>query len=505
MKGTIQEIEIKSILKNVVFMDIETTGLDSSLNDGVKHKGEIIEIGAVKVLDDKVYTYRTLIRPEGFVPKFTFQLCKGLTMDMLLEAPTLEEVKDEFLEFIGDMPLVCHNAEFEKAFLKYYIKPDIDITNKFLDSMELVAILFPYFKEYNLDYLIKSVTTIDRDEMHRGLEDSIDTIYVVNSILIKYFNSTLDYLSISSWFDDINRWQWCDYLLPPENINEYMGKVKINEETIVEKVKKKNIDYKKYEELLKEGEIFDTPSFKYIFREGQYNLAKHVRKTLENEKISIIEAPTGIGKSIGYLLPSIIYSYLNNKRIFISSSTKELQDQLIEKDIPRLISTLGLEEKIRYTCMKGRSNYLCNKKVKAYLEEIIDPDLDDILSILFISRLMTVNGNVEEINFWARKHFKKLEYHLNFLTSDGETCTGRKCNEGTNCYYYNKINELENSNIVVVNHSLFLKWPYPEIKIENIVLDEAHNLNDNCFKAFTEEVSNFDIISILREVYNTNI
>ena len=62
MKGTIQEIEIKSILKNVIFMDIETTGLDSSLNDGVKHKGEIIEIGAVKVLDDKVYTYRTLIR-----------------------------------------------------------------------------------------------------------------------------------------------------------------------------------------------------------------------------------------------------------------------------------------------------------------------------------------------------------------------------------------------------------------------------------------------------------
>ena len=169
MKGTIQEIEIKSILKNVIFIDIETTGLDSSLSDEAKHKGEIIEIGAVKILDNKVYTYRTLIRPEGFVPKFTFQLCKGLTMDMLLEAPSLEEIKDEFLEFIGDMPLVCHNAEFEKAFLKYYLKSNIDITNKFLDSMELVAILFPYFKEYNLDYLIKLVTTIDRDEMHRGL------------------------------------------------------------------------------------------------------------------------------------------------------------------------------------------------------------------------------------------------------------------------------------------------------------------------------------------------
>ena len=112
--------------------------------------------------------------------------------------------------------------------------------------------------------------------------------------------------------------------------------------------------------------------------------------------------------------------------------------------------------------------------------------LDDILSILFVSRLMTVNGNVEELNFWARKHFKKLDYHLNFLTSDGETCTGRKCSEGISCYYYNKITELENSNVVVINHSLFLKWPYPEIKIENIVLDEAHNLKYNCFKAVTE-------------------
>lgn len=148
MKNRRKILEIlNSILDNVIYLDIETTGLDEK-------SSEIIEIGAVKIKNNEITTYETLIKPRGRVPVGIYSLCTGLTEKELNEARTLNMVRNEILEFIEDIPLICHNGNFEKRFLNYHIP---DIKNKILDSMELIAILEPYRKEYNLEALMKNI------------------------------------------------------------------------------------------------------------------------------------------------------------------------------------------------------------------------------------------------------------------------------------------------------------------------------------------------------------
>ena len=99
------------------------------------------------------------------------------------KAPKLEEIKDDFLEFIEDKIIICHNKQFEEKFLEFHIG---ELKNKFLDSMELACVLEPFQREFNLDYLKKQITKDKNDEIHRALSDTIDTIDVVNALILRF-------------------------------------------------------------------------------------------------------------------------------------------------------------------------------------------------------------------------------------------------------------------------------------------------------------------------------
>lgn len=99
-----------SLLNNVIFLDIETTGIDS-------YSDKIIEIGAVKIKEGKVSEFSTLVNPKRQVPLNILDLCKDLSLEEIKQARTIEEVMDEFLFFIEDLPLICHNGLFDIVFL----------------------------------------------------------------------------------------------------------------------------------------------------------------------------------------------------------------------------------------------------------------------------------------------------------------------------------------------------------------------------------------------------
>lgn len=182
-KFTAESINVESNVKEVVFLDFETTGLDSSLNNKNKDKiPEIIEIGAIKVTPYGVHKFQTLIKPRNTVPLKIYRLCKGLKEEELMNAPEFYEVKDEFIKFIEKYPLVCHNAKFEYNFFKHYFNIS-ESRDRFIDSMEFFAIINPWYENYNLDYLIKNYLKEDRDESHRAYEDSLDTLKVVNKLV----------------------------------------------------------------------------------------------------------------------------------------------------------------------------------------------------------------------------------------------------------------------------------------------------------------------------------
>ncbi len=501
---------IKSIVQNVVFLDLETSGLNP-------FKAEILEIGAIKIDNNKATSFHTLIKNKKEVPLEIFSFCTNLKKEELSKAPNLYDIKNKLKEFLGDKKIICHNGELQKKFLEYYIP---EIKNEILDSMELSAILEPYHKEYNLEYLKNTLTKDLSCEKHRALDDVIDTIKVVNALLLRLKNEesksgTFENLTfkINSTLNrfGLNKWIW-SHIIDEGNHNlEDLDVIYEDDETIDENKKNmKNtlIDNRFcYEYLLKNSEIWKSKKgFNYEFRPGQFELSKIIRETMNTrgEHIACIEAPTGIGKSVGYLLPSIMESYLNHKRIIISTDTKELQTQLIKKDIPNVIQSLGLEGKISFGYIKGKSNYICVEKLEKYVNEYDNNKCshNEILSLIILERLVRegIYGDIEEINYWILNHFPDIITHLRQVFCDPNLCKPKKCYK--ECLYKKRVEELQEEDITVVNHSLLARWPYKDEKpIENLIVDEAHNLVEKGYEFFASEVEYRSLKYFLQEIY----
>jgi Rad3-related DNA helicases len=495
--------ELYSILDNVVYLDIETTGLDEK-------SSEIIEIGAVKIKEGVITTYSTLIRPRGRVPVGIYNLCAGLTERDLLSARSLNNVKEEVLDFLENLPLVCHNSNFERKFLYYHFP---EIKNEIMDSMEFAAILEPWRKEFNLEALIREITNIKKTEAHRGLEDSIDTLKVVNSLILRQWaredksskkNNTL-YGIINKEYTYLKKWPWTKYLLKPpfftpENYPYVNFEENKKEEGILKKIK---IDYSLYEDLLENEEIWNNGGdFGYQYRKDQKEFSKKIRENFERSERIFIEAPTGSGKTFAYVIIAAIGTYLNKQKVrkddasfIISTNTKELQNQLIERDIPTILKKLQLNDKLNYGAMKGKGNYLCIERLNRC--ESLEFDEKGNLALLFLRRLCETGeyGDIENINYSAQKHFE-LDKYLRDVNCDSEKCKLDKCSRP--CYLRKRYNELPAENITVINHSLLACWPYGEKKkINHIIIDEGHNLMEKCYDFFAEEFSYSEFLELL--------
>ncbi|MGN1033298.1 MAG: exonuclease domain-containing protein, partial [Intestinibacter sp.] len=516
------EKNITSIVKDVVFLDIETSGLNPKTS-------EILEIGAVKIdTEENISIFNTLVKNKFKVLPEIFSLCKNLNQKDLDKAPLLDQIKEDFLDFIEDKTIICHNKNFEKEFLSSHIGK---INNKFIDSMELAAILEPFHREFNLDYLKKAITKNKEDEAHRAIYDVVDTIDVVNALILRFRDRlekdnklTLYPLTfeIDSYLNkhSLGSWDWSEY------INNANYDLKDDTNTVYEKDYDKDKIHKEsdnskeeqifklmgkydasYEELLKEKDIWGSKKgFIYEFRQGQYDLTRVIRETFHNNtsNIACIEAPTGIGKSVGYLLPAVLEARYSKKRIIISTATKELQVQLMDKDLPNVINSLGLSGKVSYGYIKGKNNYICKSKFYDYKKdyETENPTYEDILSIVIIENLIKDGkyGDIEEINYWVLNHFKELQNHLRRVVCDVDLCKPKKCHE--NCLYKKRVEELKDEDITVVNHSLLARWPYVDEKpLENIIVDEAHNLIEKGYDFFSQEVEHSSFRYFLKEIY----
>ena len=502
--------KIKSIVQDVVFIDLETSGLNP-------YNSEILEIGAIKSENNKLTSFHTFVKNKREIPLEIFSLCTDLKQSDLDNAPTLCEIKKNLIDFLGDKKIICHNGEFERAFLNHFIP---EIKNEILDSMELMVILEPYHKEYNLEYLKNTLTKDKSIEKHRAIDDVVDTINIINAVLMRLKDKeskamTLENLTfkINSTLSrfGLNKWIWSELI---DNGNYNIDNIDVIYEDEKDKNKNKRdlkntlIDHRfSYEHLLKKKEIWQSKKgFNYEFRPGQFELSKIIRETMNtrSENIACIEAPTGIGKSVGYLLPSIMESYLNNKRIIISTDTKELQTQLIKKDIPNVIKSLGLEDKISFGYIKGKSNYICVEKLEKYINES-DNDkctTSEILSLIILERLVSegIYGDIEEINYWIFNNFPEIITHLRHVACDPNLCKPKKCYK--ECLYKKRVEELKEEDITVVNHSLLARWPYKDEKpIENLIVDEAHNLVEKGYEFFASEVEYRSLKFFLHEIY----
>jgi ATP-dependent DNA helicase DinG len=494
--------------QDLIYLDLETTGTSETTN-------HIIDIGAVLVTNGVVKDrFTTLVKPP-VLPDANITALTGITAQMLSDAPTLAEVKSDFLKFIGKRPLVCHNAAFEEKFLRQHISPTLP--NPFWCSLELAVLVFPEFKSHRLEDFIQAFGWRDA-EVHRGLADAEDTVK-----LVQHIDALLDtkpyevFVSLAKRQMAETDWAWLPFF---EKRNVRTGALP----------KFQRFEFENERPLLKaashlaavterlQDEAFWKKTFpNYHYRKAQETMTSRMIETLaatsDTPHVYLAEAPTGIGKTLGYAAAAL--HELNRdagdddepRQIVISTNTKALQEQIVTQTIPQLQQQFEIRG-LNATIVKGMNNYACVKKVVTKYGNLDGQnlfeslDVQDRLAGLYLTHwsMKSDSGDLENISGWLSVTSPVVKWKSEQLAAQKVDCDGRGCAYYENCFYYKKESEVKAAHVVVVNHSLLMRYPksYPSIK--HLVVDEAHALEDAAFEAFTEDVTSDELIAQARDV-----
>ena len=245
----------------------------------------------------------------------------------------------------------------------------------------------------------------------------------------------------------------------------------------------------------------------YEFRRGQLQMAQAVEQALEERRHLIVEAGTGTGKTLAYLMPVI----RSGKRVLISTGTKNLQEQLFYKDVPFLEQALfpNGDSKLRVCYMKGRSNYLCRKKLYDLTDQPVLSGLEEIEQYRAIAAWEKTTQTGDRAELAGLPEASALWPKLD---ARADTCLGQKCSAWDKCFITEMHRRAIESDIIIVNHHLFFAdlaikqaseyapdaGILPEVGA--VIFDEAHELEDVAGSYFGVSVSNLRFEEIARDV-----
>jgi len=256
------------------------------------------------------------------------------------------------------------------------------------------------------------------------------------------------------------------------------------------------------EKCMKGGFDCSVVSSDYEYRAGQLEMAELVHDAFETHHHAIVEAGTGTGKTLAYLVPAIC----SGRRVVISTATKSLQEQLFQKDIPFLQKHFAPNLKV--AVMKGRSNFLCISKLNQMLDQAPLKGFEEVDALRQIKdwAKLTETGDRAELTFlpddsnlWGR------------LDARRDTCTGQKCPSFNPCFVTGMHQRAKEAELIIVNHHLFfadlaLKQDdfgsiLPEYSA--VVFDEAHEMEDVASEYFGRQISNFRFEELARDTDQT--
>ena len=274
----------------------------------------------------------------------------------------------------------------------------------------------------------------------------------------------------------------------------------------VKKRKTRSLDSQKICVALEPGGAISKRLPSYEIRESQMELMQLIIRGFNENALVAAEAGTGVGKSFAYLLPALTYASSNDERIIISTATITLQEQLFNKDIP--LVNEGLGKKVKTLLMKGRGNYLCQRRLEDALRE---PGLDN-----------EERNHLEDIARWADTTGTGSRSELSFLPaeniwsrvcSEADTCMNMRCPSRESCFVMMLRREALDSKIIVVNHHLLFADLSARLEgagydtavvlppYSRIIIDEAHNAEDSATSFFSREFSRIGINRQLGRLY----
>ena len=478
-----------------VSLDLETTGLDSE-------RDAIIEIGAVKFRGRQVLdTYQTLVNPFRQLPDFVKRLT-GITQRSLDRAVPFAAVAGELEEFIGDLPIVGHNISFD---IKFLASHGLALGNDSYDTWDLASVLLPYSTEYSLSSLAPALGA-DHTNPHRALSDAQATHGVFVHLLDQA--EKLD-PSVADTIGRISaRAQWkVGHLMGRRASVESADAPSVSDVdtlSLSQRLTRSSKRPRRISEfpeaalegissLLEPGGLVAQAFPGFERRPEQAAMTDAVAGAIAGNRHLMVEAGTGVGKSLAYLIPAIVYSVQSGDRIVVSTNTINLQEQLLNKDIPDLVRLLedgGMipRGEFKVASLKGRANYMCLRRwVQMARSETLNSNEARLLSKTLLWLQKTETGDRAEINLAGRD---AVTWNRVSSAEAGQ-CPGIK-GEGP-CFLRSARDRAEGAHMVVINHALLLSdlaidgGVLPEY--QRLIIDEAHNLEEGATRQLGFQVS----------------
>jgi predicted DnaQ family exonuclease/DinG family helicase len=466
-----------------VAFDLETTGLSP-------RSDRILEIGAVRYdhtlrpLDQ----LQVIVDPQIPIP-LAIQRLVGLSDADVRGAPPPLEAATQFAAFCGEAALIAHGGTFDQLFLRSLLA-DWFGSRLIFDTLDLARILLPTYESHSLPLLSRRLG-IAHERPHRALSDALATGELFRVLVGAgralpadtqlEMRRVADQASgpLATFLGELVRRPGIDAQPPlaasppPETPPASMSKHS------AATLGTRDVGDAAALLLGPEGPLAARDGYEY--REAQQQMAIAVGQTLERGRRLMVEAGTGVGKSLAYLTPLALWADRTGKRAVVATHTVNLQEQLADRDLPALAGLLG--RPVRVAVLKGRNHYISLRRWRRFLDTPdVTGDKPDLLAIRFKLKMLawlatTQTGDRSDVYLGGEE-----EQLWRRIASDVTDCLGPACANWPNarCHMVSARRTAADAAIVVTNHALLLAANERQGQVlgpyDTLVIDEAHQL-----------------------------
>ena len=488
-----------------ISLDLETTGLDPEHD-------EIIEVAAIRfdasgVLD----TYQSLVNP-GRKLEYRIALLTSIDEKELGVAPLFSSIASDVAAFVGMDPIVGQNPTFDTTFLARY---GVEVFGPTYDTFDLAMLLIPSIQQHSLGAIADHLG-LEFTSRHRAMADADAAMRVFAALRQRLLDAPSGLLAEVERIASSSDWPLRHLFrelaaerprMPGDSEREGMvhGFVKAPApllEPTAPSTRRIIVPPEESAALIA-SDAARSALEEYEDRPEQRSMARAVAETIAEGDQLIVEAGTGVGKSLAYIIPAALHAVRNNARAVISTNTINLQEQLVGQDIPiarRLLAEAGIAfDDLHVAQLKGRRNYLCLLRWSATrLTGSMSADEARVLVRLLFWLGVTETGDRAELNLrreedaaWAR------------VSAQDGGCLSMQCayvRDGS-CFLHRAKRRAESAHLLVVNHALLLSDVttggnvIPEY--QHLIVDEAHHLEDEATSQFGFSASEADVLDWL--------
>ena len=472
-----------------ISLDLETTGLDPQ-------RDAIIEIGAVRFQGEQILeTFETFVNPGRTVPPFITELT-GITNADVRGAPGARQATLKLQDFVGHDPVIGHNISFDLSFLNQH---GVLARNLAIDTFELASILVPHAGRYTLQNLVHELGITLSAQTHRALDDARMTHGLFVALLERAVQLPQATLEEIVQLGQRHRWgpaQFFREALRQRGRHSFSGGIGAQlaaalggdaaqplflkerlPEPLTPREEPALLDLDALTRLLDEDSPFAAAFPEYESRDQQLEMLQAVGEAFNGGYHLMVEAGTGTGKSLAYLLPALYWAVQNDERVVISTNTINLQEQLLDKDLPLLSKTLPF--KFRAALLKGRSHYLCRRQFQALRQRGPAQNHEArVVAKILLWLPNTLDGDGDTLFLPTGQ--EQAVWHT--LSAARENCNAHNCPYylGDECFFYRARDRAEGVHLLIVNHALLLADIAAQHRVlpehNLLIIDEAHHL-----------------------------